>query len=687
MLKKGALRGATFAAIGFALPAISLTALAEPYKEIPVFASKNGLLNIIMIAEADPNPAFKRFYPGSQSQGPESWVYRICRDQPANAMTCPAESSLALLSGVRLAIRPGDTLKVRLVNRLPKRTDFKNAALLGDNLLLNPTDLHLHGSIVEPRVPTLNRQSYGDTIFVLAYNSANGMPAANDPHSHVDIRSDYVDYEYNFPANHPAGTYIYHPHPHGVSANQMEAGLSGIYTIGDVSDRACDDAHCTRPLSGVATRYLLLKDTQIEAGADGKGQLVTQIDSGFCDPNSPKDGYCEGVDNTSGGGSNHTGGKWFFPVSGQVYPSIEIESPKGEIWSFANASANRTYDLRLTENSRDMAMQVIAVDGISLDTPISALPGDVVRMSGGKIHVANCPKPNGAISQIPVCADSITMFPSSRVDVWVTYRDANGNAVTPHGGAGAILRTAEITTGSSGDSWPAINLAHVEFEQHEIANAYINLRSGKLFGPGGIFSTVGQPSTKTERTGACDPLPAGYHRRVYYGIPANSQFNFGLGYEVVDDKGNVVPGSTVDITPFDPNTPIICLPLGAGNTPVTEVWELVNLATEAHNFHIHQTKFRVVDMNAKPSSPLFTTAMSARKTGGAAEAIFNDNISLPPASDGCSTIADYRNGACTVSPVVVEIPFKWAGDYVYHCHILEHEDGGMMAKIRVATNP
>lgn len=39
------------------------------------------------------------------------------------------------------------------------------------------------------------------------------------------------------------------------------------------------------------------------------------------------------------------------------------------------------------------------------------------------------------------------------------------------------------------------------------------------------------------------------------------------------------------------------------------------------------------------------------------------------------------------------LPFAIAGDFVYHCHIQEHEDGGMMATIHVAgsgdsrTNP
>ena len=37
--------------------------------------------------------------------------------------------------------------------------------------------------------------------------------------------------------------------------------------------------------------------------------------------------------------------------------------------------------------------------------------------------------------------------------------------------------------------------------------------------------------------------------------------------------------------------------------------------------------------------------------------------------------------------VVFDIPFSQVGEFVYHCHILEHEDGGMMAKIKVVPHP
>jgi L-ascorbate oxidase len=132
-----------------------------------------------------------------------------------------------------------------------------------------------------------------------------------------------------------------------------------------------------------------------------------------------------------------------------------------------------------------------------------------------------------------------------------------------------------------------------------------------------------------------------------------------------------VPGSFRDIAAFDPSTVSVCLPLGRGNTPVTEEWELVNVAGEAHNFHMHQTRFYVLPQNAPE--------------GDAGELM--DNVALPNGGAACDgTVATWRSGRCRVSTVVVRIPFTEAGDYVYHCHIGEHQDSGMMATIRVVAS-
>src|SRR3954447_7202902 len=54
---------------------------------------------------------------------------------------------------------------------------------------------------------------------------------------------------------------------------------------------------------------------------------------------------------------------------------------------------------------------------------------------------------------------------------------------------------------------------------------------------------------------------------------------------------------------------------------------------------------------------------------------------------GVCTVQQWRSGHCVSPPVVMDIPFSQIGEFVYHCHILEHEDGGMMAKIQVVPSP
>ena len=129
-----------------------------------------------------------------------------------------------------------------------------------------------------------------------------------------------------------------------------------------------------------------------------------------------------------------------------------------------------------------------------------------------------------------------------------------------------------------------------------------------------------------------------------------------------------MPGTFRDIAVFDPSSISVCLPLGPGNKPVTEEWELVNVSGEAHNFHIHQAKFYVLPRNAPQ--------------GDAGKLM--DNVSLPNGGAACDgTVATWRSGRCKVASVVIRIPFSEPGDFIYHCHIGEHQDSGMMARIRV----
>jgi FtsP/CotA-like multicopper oxidase with cupredoxin domain len=107
---------------------------------------------------------------------------------------------------------------------------------------------------------------------------------------------------------------------------------------------------------------------------------------------------------------------------------------------------------------------------------------------------------------------------------------------------------------------------------------------------------------------------------------------------------------------YDPNNP----PAITTTRGAVEDWTIQNRSYELHDFHIHQIHFLLLERNGQPVP---------RR-----ERQFHDSILVP-----------YWTGAGDFPSVKVRMDFRGAviGDFVYHCHILDHEDGGMMAIIRV----
>jgi FtsP/CotA-like multicopper oxidase with cupredoxin domain len=95
------------------------------------------------------------------------------------------------------------------------------------------------------------------------------------------------------------------------------------------------------------------------------------------------------------------------------------------------------------------------------------------------------------------------------------------------------------------------------------------------------------------------------------------------------------------------------------NLGSVEEWTIENRSKELHVFHIHQTDFQVTEINGA-RIPL---------TG------YQDTVSLPFAT---------KKGGPGVVKVI--IPFTnpvSVGNFVYHCHIVQHADQGMMANIQL----
>lgn len=681
-------------AAAFALAAAAAganTAFAEDFTEPAVFASRNGTLDLLMIAKPRPIPSISFVPPVGGAINPTGWVYEIC-PRPASGDQCPPGffSAVADYGGARLALQQGDTLKIHFVNRLPKLDPIKVAHGSdhgGSNLLLNPTNLHTHGLIVPARAPTPSDPTFGDFVFVTAYNPANGQPASEGAHEHGRSVMDSVDYRIDIPRNHPSGLFWFHPHIHGLALNQVSSGLAGIITIGKVGDYAQSES-IAAPFSEANVRHLILKDLQVlaagriqfENGAANvaNGEVLHQQDPDFCKqfPIGPesRQGFCPGANNSGDEGNDYTGGKWYFTINGKQFPNIKVTSSTGELWRLTNASGNISYDLQLVGDTtkKPLIMQLVAVDGVSISLPQDTQMDAVVKLAGAKFKVARCPASVTAIRSLPVCVSELVMMPSSRAEVLVAYPNP----------ATATLKMVGLTMGS-GDSWPAVDLAKVQFAPSGVANArpFLSVAGEALSiaQTNGLFSAPAPDARAAPLPPGCKALPPGHRRRIFFGLEDLAEDDtFALGYEEVDARGVPVPGTQRPVARFDPSHPIVCLPLGARQTPVHEIWELVQLSTENHNFHIHQTKFRPVRARGivQDNLPLGVAAPDAS---------IRDQV--VNGQSGVCSIEQWRNGHCASTPVVLDIPFSQLGEFVYHCHILEHEDGGMMAKIKVVPSP
>jgi hypothetical protein len=429
---------------------ISKTTFAGELQELPVLASSHGELNLLMVAHAAPVPALAPFTP-------LGWVYEVCVRPASNVDHCPA-TSVSYYGGTRLALQQGDTLKIHFVNELPPATHSEHAMDPGEEFLAqNPTNVHTHGLLVSPHYPSPTNPTWGDNVFVYTFNPANGTPVVS-PHLHATVSTGSTDYSIKIPSNHPSGLFWFHPHVHGLALNQQSAGLSGLITVGSVLDYLCGNAQCT-PATAPTVRHLLMKDTQVLAD----GTLHDQEEPAFClapppmgPPSAPTaggppapppaitdvalgQGSCPGQDGSWMGGDDFTGGRWFFSLDGQVYPRITVSNPAGEIWRITNSSASASYDLNLydTVAKRQMIMQIVSVDGVSVAPVAGSSLADMAAVSGGKYTPVPCPSAgsNYGSPYAPLCVSHIRMMPSARVEVFVTYRDANNNAVTPPAGA------------------------------------------------------------------------------------------------------------------------------------------------------------------------------------------------------------------------------------------------------------
>lgn len=195
------------------------------------------------------------------------------------------------IPGTRLEVRSGDTLRIHFTNSLN-----------------SPTNLHYHGLHIPPT-------GSADNAFL-------DLPPGES-----------FTYEFALPPDHPAGTFWYHPHRHGLVAEQVFGGLAGLLIVrGDLDE--------IPEVQSASEEFLVLQDFEP-------------------DPNTLPMPMTHMLEMWGREGSLLT-------VNGQVNPTFTLPQDGLLRLRLLNASASRFYRLML----EDHPLYLIASDGGALAEPV-----------------------------------------------------------------------------------------------------------------------------------------------------------------------------------------------------------------------------------------------------------------------------------------------------------------------------
>jgi spore coat protein A len=442
----------------------------------------------------------------------------------------------------------------------------------------------------------------------------------------------------------PAGNLWYHDHALGITRLNVYAGLAGFYFVRDADDTGNEG----NPLGLPAYPYELayaIQDRMFKRG----GQLFY--------PALPPDPF------------------WDDFITGEGLKNGDVPKPSalaeffgdhmvvnGKIWPKANVEP-RNYRMRLLNgtDSRFMVLQFVAVD-----------PGDTDFTNAGSpipFWVIGSDQGLGA----PAQTDTLVFEPGGRYDIVFNFsglkdkriimKNLGGDA--PFGGA-------------FGDDLDADDL-------------FPDRQTDRIM----AFDVVLPEDTSVPDTFDPDSLSLGYN-----GVPNGATTRRVALFEGTDEFGRLQPllGTVGDdlsgtnvataYTWFQETT----------ETPdcdSTEIWEIYNFTADAHPIHLHLVNFEILD-RTDFEYDITGTQTTTQHNGTTGEAPEISNIrNLTPVSVGSEYFEDAPKDMVTSLPgdpegspatgqmVRIKAHFNKAGRYVWHCHILSHEDHEMMRVLQV----
>jgi|SRR6266850_1582155 len=303
---------------------------------------------------------------------------------------------------------------------------------------------------------------------------------------------------------------------------------------------------------------------------------------------------------------------------------IETRPTQKEFWRVLNASADTFLDLALQFDGKAQSLGLIALDGVAIGFDEGNAEARIVWSTRVLVPPAGR-------------AEFIVTTPPPGVDArFVTTAVERGPLFDPD---------RRLTPGSS-----ATSPGQADQDDNDPARPLASLRvSPDAPNPRSSLPTSPKHLEHSAATSLASTRPI-RSRKFYF------------SEELVDPKNP--RGATLFYITEEGHAPKVFDPTAPPDVFVhqgdVEDWVVENRTSEPHTFHIHQTHFLVV----------------GRMGGAYEELTLRDTINIPFWNGFTRPFPSVRLRMDFRSPNII-------GTFPYHCHILQHEDGGMMGSIRV----
>lgn len=526
------------------------------------------------------------------------------------------------IPGPTLVTRPGDTLDVTIVNKLPRNP--KAPCPKGPQLIMDQPD-----PMENPTMAWHPGHPYVATGPIDCMNNPHGFNTTNlhthgiqtmthlfeplgtsNPTAKMISIEPNTNYRYPLPVpnDHPSGLHWYHPHHHGSTDVQVSNGMAGLIVVRGPIDEVPE-------IAAARELFLVIQSLQVNAGNKPNHYEREPIayqppDKGGYDVDTDYTMFTVSTDGTEGR-KDATGVMWE-DATNRDHPVYEPQGPiptftmqPGEIirLRLLNGCNQHTLPLILVNDTSGDTMDVrqIGFDGVNLLKPKPIDMSGKLKTVGG-LNVKNF---IDAPVRMTVPGNRIE-FLIKAPDKQTTYTLSSMKADDLHGPGTKIAFMNIVVTG------PAKPMNFPDALPTPV-------REYPPIGP------VGKPP-----------------KTITFSFKAKSNTILTSLDFLIDNQhyDEMVCPTTVQLNDKDE-------------------WIIENATGSIHPFHLHENSFWLVAINDKMLD----------------QPEVWDTFYIPPGRSR----DDGKNGSITIRIRWTQ----WRGKTVHHCHFLSHEDTGMMQNILI----